>query len=93
MAAHTQGVGFATDGKGMSEALADERPSFGVMDLDTVTMVEGLIPMTTTPPFSCRFPNPSRRRATCSPHFLGVPIEAPGGANSCETEWRSSLTF
>ena len=34
--------------------------SFEVMDLDTAIMVEGLIPMTTTSPFACWFPYPSR---------------------------------
>ena len=60
MAAHTRRVGFATDDKDMTVTLADVRLKFGVMYLDTVTLVEGLIPVTTAPPFPCWFPNPSR---------------------------------
>ena len=60
MAAHTRGVGFAIDDKDRSVTPADGRLKFGVMDLDTVTMIEGFIPMTTTSFFPCWFPNPSR---------------------------------
>ena len=58
--AYTRGVGFATDDEDMSVTLAEGRLSFGVMDLDTQTMVEGLTLMTTASPVPCRFPTPSR---------------------------------
>ena len=66
---------------------------FGVMDLDTTTMVEGLTLTTTTSPFPCRFPTPSNAVQPALPVPLGFPVIAPGRDDSHENELLNSLTF
>ena len=57
-------------------------------------MVEGLTLMTTTSPFPCRFPTPSRTPCTPLSLFpLGVRVVAPGSDGSHENEWLNSFTF
>ena len=94
MAAHTRGVGFATDDKDMGVTLADGRLKFWSdgsgyciygrrIDLD-----DGYIP------FPLLVPEPIENVVKpAHPMSLEFPIKAPGSANSCETEWLSTLTF
>ena len=94
MAAHTRGVGFATDDKDMSVTLADGRLKFWSDGSGYCNYGRRIDPDDDYIPFPLLVPEPIENVVQpAHPISLEFPIEAPGSANSCETEWLSSLTF
>ena len=94
MAAHTRGAGFATYDKDMSVTLADGRLTFWSDGSGNCNYGRRIDPDNDYIPFSLLVSEPIENVVQpAHPISLELSIEAPGSANSCETEWLSSLTF
>ena len=94
MAAHTREVGFAADDKDMSVTLADGRLKFWSDGSGYCYYGRRIYPNDDYIPLPLLVPEPIENvMQPAHPISLEFPIEAPGSANSCETEWLSSLTF
>ena len=94
MAAQTRGVNFATDDKDIGMILADGRLRFWSDGSKYCNIGRRIDPDDDYIAFSLLVPEPIENVVQpAHPIFLEFLIEAPGSANSCETEWRSSLIF
>ena len=94
MAAHTRGVGFATDDKDMSVTLADGRLRFWSDGSGDSNYGRRIGPDDDYIPFSLSVPDPIENPVQPAlPVPLGFPVVAPGSDESHENEWLNSLTF
>ena len=94
MAAHTRRVGFATDDKDLSVTLADGRLKICSDGSEYCRFCRRTDPDDDYIPFPLLVPEPIENVVQpVHPISLEFPIETPGIANSCESEWRGSLTF
>ena len=94
MAAHTRGVGLATGDKNMSVTLADGRLKVWINGSEYCNYGRRIDPDDDYIPFPLLVPEPIENAVQPAHHIsLEFPIEASGSANSCETEWLSSLTL